>query len=146
MPPAAESARWPLLTLSLRLQAHHFDPDEVTRRLGVAPSKVWRKGEPMTASGSGRHLRTVWDLRVGPSETLHAEPLLQDLRARLKIEPSLVRRTAEDLNLTTLIYLTIQTQSIQMPAIQIPPDISGWIHVLGAELGIDIFLLSESVE
>ena len=62
-----------------------FEPDDITRRLGVQPSEIVRAGDPF--GGSQRKERnSVWTLRsrlllsVGPVD-LHVEDVLEQLDA-----------------------------------------------------------------
>lgn len=73
---APRSGSLPSIQLSLRFQAESFDPDEITRRLGIEPTTISMPGAPITPDGLGRGRRYGWKLAVEERETLELGTLL----------------------------------------------------------------------
>ena len=44
----------PVVRLDLRFYGETFDPDEITRQLGIEPTTAFRPDDPITPDGEGR--------------------------------------------------------------------------------------------
>lgn len=55
-----------LAYLDFAIRGEHLDPDEITRQMGVQPSRAFRAGEECTSKDGSRLKRpwTVWHLRT----------------------------------------------------------------------------------
>jgi hypothetical protein len=122
-----------------------FDPDEVTKRTGLSPTRTWRRGDRRRHSG-----RIVsddcWDYRTGPVEDSDIGP---HLRAHLQ---ALITHTPyfTDLSRTQRVSFTV-TISIwtpehplsYAPIVFIEPQLLSAITGLGASLEVDLNLLAD---
>jgi hypothetical protein len=55
-------------TVELRIVGQTLDPDEVTRKLGLVPTRVARKGEPKVEGAMSKWTANVWGFEVLPQE------------------------------------------------------------------------------
>jgi hypothetical protein len=118
-----------------------FDPAEVTSRLGVEPTKVWRAGDPITEGGRGRRVRPSWLLGIEKRETLKVDELIEELRARLDVPPATVKQVCDDLGVkATLVCGVGMGSSETTPALVFPPDFLEWVGEMGATLDVDVLL------
>jgi hypothetical protein len=131
----------PIVKALFRLRDAPFDPDEVTRRLGLEPTRTYRAGEPI-ARGIGSQRGDGWLIQVGPCETLEIAPILRELRDRVAVAPSLVREVCADLGLTPAIYCSIELTSRLAPSAAIPPDTIAWVAELGGAIDMDLLTWS----
>jgi hypothetical protein len=132
----------PVVKVSFRLRGASFDPDEVTRRLGLEPTDAYRAGEPISRRGLGKHREDGWAIQIGPRETLEIAPMLRELRDLVGVEPEKLREVCTDLGLRAVIYIPIEPTSSQAPSAEIPEDIIAWAAEFGASIDVDLLLWS----
>lgn len=53
-------------TVELRIVGQTLDPDEVTRMLGLVPTRVAKKGEPKVEGATSKWAANVWGFEVLP--------------------------------------------------------------------------------
>lgn len=132
----------PVVKVSFRLRGTSFDPDEVTRRLGLEPTDSYRAGEPISRRSLGKHREDGWAIQIGPRETLEIAPMLRELRDLVGVEPEKLREVSTDLGLRAVIYIPIEPTSSQAPSAEIPEDVIAWAAEFGASIDIDLLLWS----
>jgi len=136
--PALDSL--PSIQLSLRFQGESFDPDEITRRMGIEPTTSFMPGDPIAADGSGRRRRYGWRLAVEERETLELGTLLSDLQNRVGVSGTTVRQICADLGVTAVITCSVLQRGYESsPVLIFPPDFIDWVSGLGASLDVDIW-------
>jgi hypothetical protein len=130
---------YPEVALYFRFYGASFDPDEITRRLGMEPTAQRRPGEPLTSDGRGRARDYSWMVKVGPSETLDIEDLLHELRKRVDISSDAVKKLSVDLGLDLVIVCGVLGEEADtMPAMCFPTEFLEWVVELGASLNVDV--------
>ena len=53
-------------TVELRIVGQNLNPDEVTRKLSVVPTRVARKGEPKVGGATSKWMANMWGFEVLP--------------------------------------------------------------------------------
>lgn len=53
-------------TVELRIVGQNLNPDEVTRVLGLVPTRVARKGEPKVGGATSKWMANMWGFEVFP--------------------------------------------------------------------------------
>lgn len=130
---------YPKVKLYFRFYGASFEPDEITRRLGVAPTLQRRPGDPLTSDGRGRARDYSWMVKIGPSETLDIEDMLLELRKRVDISPDTVKKLCADLELDLVIVCGVSGEEADtMPAMFFPTEFLEWVVELGASLNVDV--------
>lgn len=94
---------YPKAGLYFRFYGDSFDPDEITRRLGIQPTNKSRLGEPIDENGRARWPGYGWIIRVGPRKTLDIKDMLGELREKADVSPAVVKQACADLNLELVI-------------------------------------------
>jgi hypothetical protein len=119
-----------------------FDPDEITRRLGIHPTESWRRGDPRGNPKSGaKYPRSGWRLVVGPQMTLPIDGLLAELRQQVDVAGATVRQMCENLKLEAYISCGVtQPSDSSTPMLEFPPDFMAWAISLGASVGVDFII------
>jgi hypothetical protein len=131
----------PRVAFYFRFFGDVFDPDEITRRIGIEPTTQFRPGDPITEDGEGSRRGYGWFVKVGYAETLAIDDLIQELRIRIDVSPSTVRQVCKDLDLELKVVCGVgQHESEATPALCFPPDFLEWLTELGAGLDIDVIL------
>ena len=105
------------VTFTLWVQGDELDPDDVSRRLGCAPSASHRKGEtwrPWPSPPGGpppppraRAPTGAWLLEVGCDSTSRIDELIETLLGPLPSEPALWQSLHQDF--TVLLHLSAHT-------------------------------------
>lgn len=131
--------RLPRVGLYFRFYGDHFDPDEITRRLGIEPTTRFRPGDPITEDGEGRRRGYGWFLKVGKYPTLDIEDLLNELRELVPVSPAVVKQLCADLNVELIIVCGVGLDGLELvPTLFFPQDFLAWVKELGASLNVDL--------
>lgn len=76
----------PIVKAAFLLQGAPFDPEEVTRRLGLEPTETYHAGDPVVRDlGKRRH--DGWAIQIAPREALEIATTLRELRDRVLAAP-----------------------------------------------------------
>ena len=141
-----KAEQWPLVSLYLRFYSEesdpgeHFDPEEITRRLGIEPTTQFRLGDPITADGEGKRRRSGWILNIARQETLQIDGMLQEMRNRLSSAKDVIPQICKDLRVRAVILCGVsRNESDHMPALDFPPSFTRWVASLGASIYVDIY-------
>jgi hypothetical protein len=78
-------------------EGEDFDPDEVTRRLGVSPTEAHKKGDPRGDSGTWR--RSAWDFGVAETDEVDWDALVAPLLAAFDGRERDVRQVCDELRI-----------------------------------------------
>jgi hypothetical protein len=128
----------PRVGLYFRFYGENFDPDEVTRRLGIEPTNSFRPGDPLTKSGHGERRSPGWIMHVGRS-TFEIDDVLPEFRQRLDVSPHTVRKLCSDLNLNLVIICGVGLGGAEAaPGLYFPTEFLKWVTEMGADLNVDI--------
>lgn len=129
----------PSVKLYFRFYGESFDPDEITKRLGVEPTEKFRPGDPITKDGRGKRLKDGWWIKAGPQQTLEIDDLLQELREKVVVDSAVVRQTCHDLNVNLVILCGVgMGDGEDLPITYFPPEFVNWAAELGAAINVDI--------
>jgi hypothetical protein len=135
------SKQLPIVMLCFRFYGDSFDPEEITRQLGIEPTSQFRPGDPITKDGQGRRRHYGWRLRVGDRETLQVDDIIQEFRGRVDVPSSVVRQLCRDLNIEAAVLCGVRQGDYETtPALVFPPDFIGWVSEMGASLEVDVIL------
>lgn len=122
-----------------------FDPDEVTKELGVAPTAKNKTGEP------GRYKPRLdfssWELSTDEVETLDVYELANQICDQLAGKSAAIRRLVEKYSLeaTLEIVLWIDTNEKQpAPALGFDDKVISFLHAVGGQIDIDIYRFDSS--
>jgi hypothetical protein len=120
------------------LTGRGFHPDDVTNRVGLAPSKTWRAGEQRGESLL-RWEHDGWCLSTACEETIDLGAQIQDLLSRLLPVADLLVGVMDEFDLDAEIACELSLQD-QAPSIVLSPELLK--NVLAVRAGIDIDLLA----
>lgn len=131
----------PEAAFSLRFYADVFEPDDVTKRLGLEPTMLYRPGDPIRSDGKGERTQYGWRLRVGPQKTWQLDQLAADFRAAVDASGNTVRSLCSELSLEAVIVCEVSLgRADSTPALDFPADFLAWVASLGANLTVDVSL------
>jgi Domain of unknown function (DUF4279) len=130
----------PEISIQFSLQGN-FDPEALTRRLGLRPTRTWRRGDGRTAARAWEW--DGWAVRAGPEHSVDLVDLTIRLVAHLEPHVDAISAACEECGLTAhldLIALTTDT----MPTVHFEPHIVSVLARLGVELDVDVWLLGDN--
>lgn len=132
---------YPDVKLYFRFYGESFDPDEITRRLGIEPTAQRRPGDPLTKDGRGICRDYSWMVKIGPSETLYIDDMLIEFRERISVSAAEVRQLCQDLNLELVIVCGVGMGTADdLPVTYFPQDFVKWAAEMNAAINVDIIL------
>lgn len=136
------SERLPTVYLYFRFYGESFDPDEITRCLGVEPTLKFRPGDPVTKDGEGSRSHPGWMIEVGGQETIEIDGLLEELRQRVNVSSAVVRQLCSDLSVEAVVLCGVgqHEDAITTPTLGFPADFLEWVADMGASLDVDVIL------
>ncbi|MGN6276883.1 MAG: DUF4279 domain-containing protein [Solirubrobacterales bacterium] len=132
-------SKLPKVNLYFRFYGEAFDPDEITRRLGIEPTTSFRPGDPITKDGQGTWRGYGWMVEIGPSRTLAVDSLLQEFRQRFDVSASAVKALCRDLSVNLVILCGVGVEGAETaPSLFFPSSFLEWVTELGASLNVDV--------
>lgn len=121
-----------------------FDPAEITKRLGIEPTRQFRSGEPRP-SGSGHRRRDAWLIGIGPVPTFEIDDLLKQIQAAVAVSPEKIKKVSSELNIEVMVTCEVRSTN-SMPSLRFSDEFVLWTASIGAAIDVDIMLLDESEE
>ena len=135
---------YPELRTQLSLRGHGFDPHQVTRALGIQPSRTWRAGEQTSPR---RNPPTVdgWIFQIGPAVSLDFKEQIDKLLSALRPVASKVRELREAYDLMTQVNCVAYVADV-VPALYFTPEQLLIIQELGATIDVDFMLVEGTAD
>ena len=122
-----------------------FQLDDVTKRLGVQPTKTWQVGERVKPNHPINQLvrsYTGWRFEIDTKESLDTEDVLRPLLEVFQSKTNTINQLKEELTLDIHLELVIQIHNMNTPGLVIYPEFSKFAAEINAFLDIDIYVLS----
>jgi len=115
-----------------------FDPDAITRALGLTPTRVARVGDSRGGAPLLRHTEDQWVLVVVDHLAMHIDAELDALLSILEPVATSFGSTLRSLHASGQIAFTVRVAEQQIPSISIEPRQIVSLANLGLSLDIDI--------
>jgi len=132
-------SKYPEVGLYFRFYGDSFDPDEITRRLGIQPTNQFRLGDPINGNPRARWPSYSWIIKVGPRTTLDIKDMLGELREKADVLPAVVKQVCADLNLDLVITCGVSGEDADaVPTMFFPTELLKWVTELGASINVDV--------
>jgi hypothetical protein len=132
----------PRVTIYLCFLGDLFDPEEITSRLGIEPTKSFAPGDPITKSGEGKRLGYGWMLKVSERETLEIDEMLGQLQDRFDVPAAKVKELCKDLGIEPRVIVGVGQlgPTVTTPTLFFPSAFLHWVAGIGAAIDVDIIL------
>lgn len=88
----------PVVSIYIAFYGEVFDPYEVTRYVGIEPTRQIKRGDPMPP-GTGKRQRNGWMIQVGPAQTFRIDGMLAELKSAVSSSPELIKEVCSRLEL-----------------------------------------------
>jgi hypothetical protein len=131
------------ISASFTLTGLDLNPDEITDKLKIIPTKIWRKGDLINPKGKIFYSENGWSLQSQLNQSAELEDHLQWIFEKLQTQWDSVREICSRYypEISCVIYV-----SNQVPAIHFSQEILQEVNQLNAEIDVDIYVLPESNE
>jgi Domain of unknown function (DUF4279) len=120
-----------------------FEPDDVTRHIGLQPTKTWRRGDMRTRVRAWGW--DGWAIELDPEDSVDLPQMTERLLAILEPFVTAINTARERWGLSShlsLIALTTDTS----PAIHFVPHVLSSLVHIGVELDVDVWLLRDDAD
>ncbi len=128
----------PDIEVALKLTGQGFDPEDVTKVVGLQPTKTWRLGDPVQRTAL-RRKNDGWSIGVAPTETFDMETVLCRLLDIIEPHKEKIIESMSRFNLQGEISFGVFVYG-ETPASYFEADTVRRVAALGASLGIDLIL------
>jgi hypothetical protein len=132
----------PTVWVSFDLFGATFDPDAITRDLGIEPTSAHRRGDPIK-DGKARWPRDRWRITIGPEQTIEIGRMLDDLLDRLRPAEQRLRVGYEKHGVESMITCTVEPTSRVTPYILFPDYVVKWSAEQGVAISVGVMLWRE---
>ena len=123
------------------LKGDNFDPDIVTQRLGITPTKIHRLGDPIGKNGNKIKF-SGWYLYTDKVENLLIDKLVEDVVSKLDSKIDIINELKRDFNLTSILeivmYIEIDENS-STPALGHDSKTIEFLYLTNTETDVDIY-------
>jgi len=113
-------------------------PEEITNKLKIIPSKIFRRGEKRTSKSTLLHKENGWKLSIEANNIIHINILLKELIKELQPSKEIIKSLNAEKAFEIVIYIYNQ-----MPSISYDKSIISFLNYIEAELEHDIYCLNE---
>lgn len=126
-----------MLRSTFLLSADEFDPEEVTRRLGLLPTRTWRLGDPVPGTLL-RRKSTAWLIDSGKEATVDLAEQATRVLGPAFSQESAVSRLRQELGLTVTLSCAVYLEN-ERPDIHFSPDLLIGLTRLRAEIDVAVY-------
>lgn len=88
------------------LKGENFNPEDVTSRLGILPTKIHRQGEPIGNSGNKIKF-SAWYLYTDKTDNLFVNKLVEDVVERLSDKIDTINSLKKEFQLTSILEIVL---------------------------------------
>jgi Domain of unknown function (DUF4279) len=125
--------------VALEREGVSFDPDYVTKQLGIRPTQQNRIGDPIH-KGKGRRTFTRWRISVGPVYTVKIDGMLEEVISQLRPVSVKLRAVCGEIGVEPMLTCAVEPRSAQTPDVTFPRSVVQWAAENNVELDVDIML------
>lgn len=121
-----------------------LDPDDITRKLEIIPTKSGRKGDINERPGGVQRIQQVstWDIIFDDEETLDFDAPLKKLLAMIKDKRTELKEIGQMPNVTITFGFVINIEQGRTPGTYFYPEFVEFAGYIGAGIDIDIYVYS----
>ena len=109
----------------------------ITKELGIEPSKAWKKNELKTGKGSAKYKTNSWEFHIVEKNVLHVEDVLKKLIDTLlpvKKQISSFENVKKTISIVVYSYQNMPSITLDLKCIE-------FIHYIKANLEQDVYCL-----
>lgn len=138
------------IKLILRVFGDIFDPESLSKAIKIAPTKSWNKGDEIHLqkglyTKNGKILlkrESVWQYSTGFVETLNSEDVSNQFEEIFKDKILELKKYIDSNKLDVVFDVVVEIVDDQVPGIHFNKSFLNITNQLGAEIDIDMYLLT----
>ncbi len=128
-----------------------FEPEDLTKLIGVSPTKFWKKGDQIKSNISLRidninlpvRNESGWEYSFGFLETLDLQDVLRGFENLFLSKAERIKEFTEKHNLDSTVNVVVEIANAQTPSLNLNKKNISLLYSLGAELDIDTYILED---
>jgi Domain of unknown function (DUF4279) len=120
------------------LTGMNVNPDEISRVIGLTPTKTWRSGEER-ANSDLRWEHDGWMLSTSEQASLDLAAEIQKLLESIRTRTKEINRARNQFKLDAEIGCSVYIEDHQAPVVHFDREILKAASELGADIDIDIY-------
>lgn len=121
-----------------------FPLDEVTKRLQIEPTDVWRVGDKVRPDSPLERFYTCWKYKIGPVQSLDVDDVLEPLYDQFHSKVDIINALKAQYDLSVRIVVVIEIENGNKPALTMAPTFSQFASSIGADIEVDLYAYSYS--
>lgn len=124
----------------LTIESESLEPQDVTKELDIVPTISWKKGDIIKADR--KRAGGSWTVSLEAEESYDITIQLGKLYELIKGKEDKIRAIKEYCEGTIIISVIIEVENREVPGIVIEEKFSELVVKMGAEIDIDIYMMS----
>jgi predicted DNA-binding protein YlxM (UPF0122 family) len=117
-----------------------FPIDEITEKLKVTPTEIYKKGDLIPNRSTIRYRKeSSWDLGTGYQDSLDVNEQLQQIVDKLQNKSSTINEINEAYSLECIFYIVIIIEKGNTPALYMDKEIINFASSIEAEFDVDLY-------
>lgn len=128
------------LNIILSVFGDRFNPDELTKLIGVDPTEIEIKGEKNEKYKSLKYKQTSWNYSTGYTETLDPDDLFKLIFEKFKDNAEKILAFSQKNQLDIKFFIVLKINHGQCPSLYFNNTFIDLTHKLNAEIDIDIYV------
>ena len=131
--------------IEFTITGDEFNPEMITKELSLVPKRTWKKGDKVK---NGEHLwkYSCWMLSTGYIESFGINVQLQKIIGVLSTKKKELIKIKKELDVDYKMTGVINIRNYETPAIILNSDVIAFMHEIGAEFDIDMYVNEMSDE
>ena len=125
----------PSIKVIFGIFADEFDLDEITRRIGVIPTKARTKDSFRVQTLAC----TEWVLETGQENVIAIDIQFKKMLKMLEGKADVIKRVCDEYNLETNFVVVIHTMVCEEPELVLSREVIAFAAAINAEIGFDLY-------
>ncbi len=129
------------ICIYLAIFGDDFDPDELTKTIGIAPTHTYRKGDSVSpGSKAPKRSEDCWEYNLGNIRTIDSDEISDRIEETFKDKVIAMRQLITQRSLCVRLYVVLYIDPWQTPAVGFKPSFIKMLGDINAEIEMDIYI------
>lgn len=116
-----------------------FDPNFITKQLGIDPCETYLKGE-LIKNGRIARKETSWSINTGYQDSFDINDQLGIITAQIRGKAEALVKIKQELTVKMLFMIVVNIERNEAPAMYFERDFLSFVNEIGAEIGFDVYV------
>lgn len=129
----------PSIKIKFHISADTFEISEVTRKIGVVPTKTRTKESfPIQSIVAGTAC-TLWTLETETEDCLAVSIVFDNMMSMLNGKSEIIKSVCDDKKLSTSFEVVVRMYNGNNPELVLPREVISFAASIGAEISFDLY-------